>query len=282
MPASVIAPTASQRIGPAIWRYRGFIVRSALAELRHRFSGSVAGYLWNVFVPLAQLIVFAIIFSVLMGNRMPADSPVTGRFSFIVFLCSGLLPWNAFAETLARSAGAMVSAAGFIKKLPIPEQIFVATENVGGIITGLIALAIFAVFSIFVADYGPYLQWLQALGMLVLFMWFGYGLGLILACLNAFFRDIQPFMNVILLLWMWLTPIVYLDTFFQNSQHDWMLTLFRFNPAYYFIDGFHEALFWSRWIQSEHWLTCLAIAAGTHLLALPVLARLRGEIRDVL
>src|ERR687894_708759 len=55
-----------------LWKYRRFIFANALADLRHRFSGSIGGYLWNVFVPLAQLVVFALIFGVLMGNRMPA------------------------------------------------------------------------------------------------------------------------------------------------------------------------------------------------------------------
>src|SRR4051794_6383245 len=53
---------------PTLWKYRKFIWVNAVADLRHRFSGSVAGYLWNVLVPLAQIAVFAVIFSGLMGN----------------------------------------------------------------------------------------------------------------------------------------------------------------------------------------------------------------------
>src|SRR2546423_1351372 len=95
-----------------LWQYRKFILVNAVADLRHRFSGSVGGYLWNVLVPLAQIAVFAIIFSGLMGSRMPETPAARGRFTFVIFLCSGLLAWNAFAETLIRASGSLVMNAG--------------------------------------------------------------------------------------------------------------------------------------------------------------------------
>src|SRR5258708_25562237 len=102
-----------------LWKDRRFILANALADLRHRFSGSVAGYLWNVFVPLAQLTVFAVIFSVLMGNRMDNEVP-SGTFSFIVYLCCGLLACNAFAETLLLSASSLLGRLGQLRHHPLP------------------------------------------------------------------------------------------------------------------------------------------------------------------
>src|SRR5580704_8243320 len=178
-----------------LWKYRRFIIANALADLRHRFSGSVAGYLWNVFVPLAQLTVFAMIFSVLLGNQI--DEGPKGKFSFILFLCSGLLAWTAFAETLVRASASLVGNAGFLKKLPLPEQIFVAQEAASGFLTAVISISLFILFSIFIARYGPFWEWVRILPLLLLFIGFAYGLGLTLACFNVFFRDVQPFMNII-------------------------------------------------------------------------------------
>src|SRR5438067_8401562 len=137
-----------------LWKYRRFILANALSDLRHRFSGSVGGYLWNVFVPLAQLLIFAMIFSELMHSRM-TQGPAN-RFSFILFLCSGLLAWNAFAETLVRSAASLVGNAGYLKKLPLPEQIFVAQEAASGFLTAAISISLFILFSILIAGYGPF------------------------------------------------------------------------------------------------------------------------------
>ena len=50
----------------SLWKYRGLILHNSVDDLRNRYRGSIAGYLWNVFIPLAQIVVFATIFSVLM------------------------------------------------------------------------------------------------------------------------------------------------------------------------------------------------------------------------
>src|SRR3954471_21823087 len=140
-----------------LWKYRRFILANAFNDLRHRFSGSVGGYLWNVFIPLAQLVIFALIFSVLMGNKV-AQGP-QNSYSFIIFLCSGLLAWNAFAETLVRASASLVGNAGYLKKLPLPEQIFVAQEAPSGFFTAVISITLFILFSILIAGYGPFWPW---------------------------------------------------------------------------------------------------------------------------
>ena len=265
-----------------LWTYRRFILTSALADLKHRFSGSVAGYLWNVFVPLAQLTVFALIFSVLMGNQI--DEGPKGRFSFIIFLCSGLLAWNAFAETLVRSSAALVSNAGYLKKLPIPEQIFVAQEATGGFVTALISISLFAIFSMTVAGYGPKWEWIQAIPLLFLFVALAYGLGLMMACFNVFFRDVNPFMNVLVLLWMWLTPVVYVEKIFHDPSHPhpYVLMLLKFNPAYHYISGFHQSLWLGQWLAIETWIICLCVTLAANMLGAAVLRSCRAELRDVL
>src|SRR5437764_1309873 len=149
-----------------VWKYRRFIWANALADLRHRFSGSVAGYLWNVFIPLAQLMVFAVIFGALMRGKV--NEGPQGPFAFIIFLCSGLLAWNSFADTLTRSAASLVANAGYLKKLPLPAQIFVAQEAISGLMTATISISLFILFSVFIAHYGPAWQWVQAIPLLVL------------------------------------------------------------------------------------------------------------------
>ncbi|HSV16428.1 MAG TPA: ABC transporter permease [Tepidisphaeraceae bacterium] len=261
-----------------LWKYRRFILANAFSDLRHRFSGSVGGYLWNVFIPLAQLLIFALIFSVLQGAHMTQGPQ--NRFSFILFLCSGLLAWNAFAETLVRACAALVGNAGYLKKLPLPEQIFVAQEATSGFFTAAISIALFILFSILIAGYGPFWTWLQALPLLLLFICFAYGLGLMLSCFNVFFRDVQPFMNVVVLLWFWLTPVVYFEDTFAKSPL--VLKLLHANPAYYFIDAFHQSLWLGQWVSRIDWLVCIGLTLVANLLAVTVVRRFRAELRDVL
>jgi ABC-type polysaccharide/polyol phosphate export permease len=178
-----------------------------------------------------------------------------------------------------------VANAGFLKKLPLPEQIFVAQEATSGFLTAAISMSLFILFAVFIAKYGPFWQWLQAIPLLMLFVGFAYGLGLILACFNVFFRDVQPFMNVLVLLWMWLTPVVYVEKIFRadpHRPHPLVLQLLHLNPAYHYIGAFHQSLWLARWVAPSVWINCIAITLATNLIAAMVLRRSRSEIRDVL
>ena len=97
-----------------LWKYRRLIVQNSVGDLRNRYRGSVGGYMWNVFVPLAQIVVFSTIFAALMGWDLPnvRKLPIKGGLSYVVFLCSGLLPWNTFADTLMRGVSSLVGNAG--------------------------------------------------------------------------------------------------------------------------------------------------------------------------
>jgi len=261
-----------------LWKYRWLIVRHALHDLRTRYAGSVVGYLWNVLIPLAQIAVFSVIFSTLMNWRAEMYG-MTGRFSFVIFLCAGLLPWNAFADTVMRGVGSLVGNTGYLKTLRIPEQIFVARDACSGFLSALLAVGLFLVFTAVFARWGPFLTWLQILPALVLYLGFAFGVGLLLSCLNVFFRDVQPLMNIVLLLWFWVTPIVYPET--ALSQHPTLVALLHCNPAYHFTVAFHEAV-GNRWVPATTWLICVVITLTTNAVAYLALRRLRPEIRDVL
>src|SRR5215468_3179312 len=110
-----------------LWRYRGFIVRNALSDIRHRYAGSAAGVAWNVINPLAQIVIYSLVFSQIMVVRMPSGGSGT---MFALYLCAGLLPWSAFSECILRGTNAFIENALYLKKLPIPEQVFVAQNAV--------------------------------------------------------------------------------------------------------------------------------------------------------
>ncbi len=190
-----------------LWRYRGFIVRNAMSDMRHRYAGSAAGVAWNVINPLAQIVIYSLVFSQIMVVRMPDGR--TGA-AFALYLCAGLLPWAAFSECILRGTNAFIENAPYLKKLPIPEQVFVAQNAVSatlflGISMALLALVIIASGS------SPSVAWLGVPLVLLLFQGFGFGLGLIFSTLNVFLRDIGQVLTIALQLWMWLTPIVYVE-----------------------------------------------------------------------
>ncbi len=265
----------------SLWKYRRLILHNSLSDLRNRYRGSIGGMLWNVLLPLAQICIFALIFPVVMGQKLPAVREIAPGVTFVVFLCSGLLPWNSFAETLTRGVGSLVGNAGYLKKLPIPEQIFVAQDAVSSLFSALLSLSVFLLFCVVIAGDGPHWTWLQLIPALLLLLSFAFGLGLFLSCVNVFFRDVQPLTGVGVSLWFWLTPVVYFEELFQQT-HAWLLNLLGLNPAYHFIRLFQSAVYRNDWVPWSGWLICAALAALANLAGLWLLRRVRAEIRDVL
>src|SRR5580700_10162767 len=94
-----------------------------MSDLRHRYAGTGMGIAWNVIHPLGIIVIYSIVFSSIMKNRLPGHP---GILAYTVYLCSGLFPWLAFSDCVTRGCGSFISNANYLKKLPIPEQVFVA------------------------------------------------------------------------------------------------------------------------------------------------------------
>lgn len=257
-----------------IWRYRAFIVRNAVNDLRNRYAGSALGVVWHVVNPLAQILIYTVVFSQLMTVRVPG---LSGTASFALYVCAGLLPWVGFSECVLRGAGAFVENANYLKKLPIPEQVFVAQTAVSATLSLAISMALLLLVALFTgAPVWP--SWAAVPLVLVLLQGFGFGLGLFFGTLNAFIRDVGQMLVIGVQVWMWATPIVYVVDILPAPLRD----LVRFNPAFPFVDALHRAVLGGEWPGPAHWLTMIAWTLAAAAASYGVLLRLRPEIRDVL
>lgn len=257
-----------------LWRYRGFIGRNALSDLRHRYAGSAAGVAWNVINPLAQILIYSVVFSQIMAVRMPGGGPGAG---FALYLCAGLLPWAAFSECVLRGASAFVENATYLKKLPIPEQVFVAQNAVAATVFLGISMTLLGAVTLITRG-SLSLTWLGVPPVLVLFQGFGFGLGLIFSTLNVFLRDIGQVLSIALQLWMWLTPVVYVEEILPARLQG----LVHQNPAYPFIDALHRMIVGGQWPSAWHWPVMLLWAGTAPIVGYLILRHFRPEIRDVL
>ena len=149
-----------------LWRYRRFIVRNALNDARHRYAGSAVGVAWNVINPLAQILIYSVVFSQIMAVRVPGAGTGAG---FALYLCAGLLPWAAFSECILRGANAFIENAPYLKKLPIPEQVFVAQNAVAATLFLGISMTLLGVVTV-VTGSALSLAWLGVPAVLVLFL----------------------------------------------------------------------------------------------------------------
>jgi len=190
----------------ALWRYRHFMISAIKADLRTRFNRSKLGASWMILQPLAQVAIYSVVLSTLLAARLPAGKGE--HLSYAVYLIAGMVPWSLFVELVSRSLTMFVDNAGLMKKIAFP-RICIPVVTLGGALVNH-ALLLMATLLIILLTNHP-LTWL-ALWIPVLtlvLVIFAVALGLVLGVINVFVRDVGQVMNVVLQLWFWMTPIVY-------------------------------------------------------------------------
>lgn len=184
-----------------LWDYRELLWNLANREITQRYKQSVLGYAWVILNPLFQLIVMSFVFDVVL--RIPSLG-----VPFILFLSAALLPWNLFTQSLSASSTILVSNSNLITKIYFPREILVYSTIIAKIVDFFYSCIVLVFFLIiFKIPLTIYYLWLPAIFLIQLFLM--AGISLFVAALNLFYRDIQYLLNLILLLWMYITPVMY-------------------------------------------------------------------------
>lgn len=257
-----------------IWRYRNYIFTNSLSELKNRYAGSSLGATWNIIQPLIQILIFTYVFSQIMIAKLPNMESTT---AFAVYLCSGLIPWLSFSEVITRGSNVFLENATYLKKLAIPEYVFVLQI---WITSGLILFIsmILLLFVLLTIGYAITIAWAVVPVVLLLLMLFALGIALVLSCLNTFFRDIGPLLVSFMQIWMWLTPIVYVKTLIPQS----FINIVELNPLFYYVDSLHQMIVFGKYPTALNWVVMFSVSIGCIIIGAAVLQKLRAEIRDVI
>lgn len=257
-----------------IWTYRGFIVGSVKREFQSKYLNSLLGATWMVLNPLAQILVYTVIFSQVMRAKVPG---VDSGFAYSIYLCAGILTWGLFAEVVTRSQNMFLDNANLLKKLNFPRLCLPITVLMNALINFAIVFSLFTVFLIVTGNF-PGAVFVAMFPLLMLLLVFAIGLGMVLGVLNVFFRDVGQFFGIFITFWFWLTPIVYPVTILPTAVQPYM----SINPMYALMSGFQNVLVHKQW---PHWSGLAWIAVLGCLLCwwgLRLFRKRAGEMVDEL
>lgn len=202
------------RILKSLWSQRQLVRAFVVRDLKSRYVGSTMGFFWSVVVPFIYLFVFMVVFNLFMKSRWTDDA---GTSDTAIFMLVGILSWHAFAETLSRATNCLVENANLIQKVVFPSEILPAYLTVSSLVNMLIGLPIVVVGAYLASGKVPTVAYL-ALPLLVACQGlFTVGLGYLLSALNLFLRDTHHLMGVVILVWMFGTPIFYPPTLVEEA-----------------------------------------------------------------
>lgn len=218
-------------IGTALWNDRFLLWQLTLKEVRARYKQSLLGYLWIIANPLAQLIVFTFVFSVIV--RFP-----TGDIPYPIFLYAGLLPWTLFQGSVSTATQTLVENGPLLRKVIFPRQFLPYSVILAKLIDFCISFLLLIGLMVI---YGVVPSWKVVFVPLLLLLqiMFTTGISLVLSACNLLYRDVQYLVNLLLMLWMYLTPIVYPFSLVPE-RYQWLYLL---NPMVGIIEGYRSLLF---------------------------------------
>lgn len=199
-------------------RYRHSLWLLTQRDLRVRYSTSALGYFWSILDPLVMAGIYWFVFTQVF-ERTVGDEP------YIVFLLAALLPWMWFNGAISDCTRAFLREAKLIRSTRIPRTIWVNRLVLSKGIEFLAALPVLVIFAVI---YGAPLTtgvFLFPLA-LVLQTVLTAGIGLLVAPLVVFFRDLERAIKLILRFLFYASPIIYGTADLPSELHFWA----AFNP----------------------------------------------------
>lgn len=211
-------------------------------DLQSRYRDSILGFLWTVIRPLIQFLMYYLV----LGEFLRAAEGIP---QFAVYLFAGLTLFGLFSDMIFGATGSIVGNAGLVKKIYVPREVFpLASIGAAGFmfLVQLLVLSVAALGFRALPDAVDMLWFFPSLAVVLIY---GLAIGLLLSALNVYLRDIQYLTEVVMMLAMWASPIVYSwamvrDALSRYHLPEWVLEIYAANPLTIGVLGFHRA-FWN-------------------------------------
>lgn len=205
---TLTAQTAHRRVWQPLWELpaRADLIYSfAKRDLLGRYKGSALGIAWAVLTPVVMIAIFTFIFAGIFGARFGAGD---SHWDYALYLFCGLLPWSMFQETVQQSSSTIITNANLVKRVVFPLETLPAAQAFAALGNQLFATIALLIATIAIRQNLQLTAlWLPVL--LVPQLLLALGAAWLIASLGVFLRDIAQGITLLLMAWMYLTPIIY-------------------------------------------------------------------------
>ena len=242
-----------------LYRQRALIRAFAARDFKTRYRSSVLGWAWSLLQPLATLLVFSAVFSIVFRVQAPELGNGSGSRSFTAFLFTGIVTWNLFSSFVLLSMTQLKSNGELLRKVQFPPWAPILGASVVQFIQ--VGLEVVVLAGLFLWERNIGWTWIWAAPILLGTALFGQGIGLVLSIVNARFGDVMYIVNVALGAIYFLTPILYPMSLVE--QHSELFArIVQANPMAWYVEAMHEAMYT---LSGPSPLVVLALLVGAFL-----------------
>ncbi|QAY64823.1 ABC transporter permease [Xylanimonas allomyrinae] len=221
-----------------IWTHRELLGLLTRREIKARYKDSALGLVWSLLKPIALLCVYWLA----IGKFLEADRSID---DFSVYIFAGLTAWQLFSDIILAGTSSIVGNSGLIKKVYVPREVFPLSSIGSALFNFSLQLIILIGFTVIRGAFPTGTRWLYAaLGLAVLVTW-ATTLVLVLSAVNVYLRDVQYLVEIALMLFMWVSPIVYAWSMVADRVPHWLAEVYLSNPMTQVVLSFQRT-FWVR------------------------------------
>ena len=212
------------------YRNRQLIIQMTKREVVGRYKGSVMGLLWSFLTPLFMMAIYTFVFSVVFKAKWEIGGDES-KSQFAIVLFVGMIVHGLFAEVLNRAPNLILSNVNYVKKVVFPLDILTIVSIGAAVFHSLVSLLVLLIAFFLI---NGYLNWsiifipLILLPMILITLGFAY----ILASLGVYLRDVGQFINMIMALLLFCSPVFYPITALPEKYQIWIMA----NPITFIIE----------------------------------------------
>jgi len=215
-------------------RHRNLLTGFVTREVRGRFAGNAAGMAWALMNPLATMLVYMFVFSVVLRISVTAEE--TGTDSFFIYFITGFVPWLIFSDSLNRATGTILDNASIVTKVIFPVELLPVSSVCSALFINFFGFVLLVIYLPFQGFFSLY--WIVLVLLLPLQTLFMLGLGMLFSAACVYLRDVREMTGLILMIWFFSTPIIYP----MSMVPEHIQSIIRLNPMYMFTELYRDAL----------------------------------------
>jgi lipopolysaccharide transport system permease protein len=183
------------------YRHKNLLYNIIVRNLKLKYRKSYLGILWTMIVPAANATVYFFVFNQIMKVQLPNQ---------LLILLSGLMLWIFFSSSVVQGMESIVANHSLLNKTPIPPHVFPLSEVITLFINFLFSVPILLFIQVQSTGFNFFGLCILVLSAIILFV-ISYSLALILSYGFAFLRDLRHLVGILIQIWFYLTPIIYLS-----------------------------------------------------------------------
>lgn len=243
-----------------------------IKDIKSRYAGSGLGIFWTFILPVFQILLYWFVFSTIMRVR-----PYFGtQIPYVYFLLSTYFFWLAISESIARSGTVIIDNAEIVKKVHLPNVVLPLSVTLSSYLHNMIGVMFFIV--IFTASGSSHLHLFLIVPVLFLQLLFSLGMGMMMAAIVPYVRDLQQVIGYVIQGMFFLSPVIYS----LNAIPERFRGLAYLNPITVYIESYHTIIFEQNFPGVRYVLGMICISGLSLFLGTKVFNKLKEGFADIL